>query len=99
MESMLATEGIRLHLEGGFYPSVDPRRAANTLRAFLEKYRTGEVEVLRVSQAAGTAPRGYADLRWMTQVAGTEESVIFTLFVAFTMEETGWTVTEIRVLS
>jgi hypothetical protein len=99
LESMLGVEGIRLHVDGDFYPSVEARRAAMTLRAFLGKYRPGEVEVMRVSQASGTAPRGFADLQWRTQVAGTGESVIFTLFVAFTMEETGWTVTEIRVLS
>jgi hypothetical protein len=99
LERMLVARGIRLHLEGDLYPDVDARRAGTTIRTLLEKYRPGEVEVLRVSESTGPTPRGFADLQWRTQVAGTGESVIFTLFVAFAMEGGGWTVTEIRVLS
>ena len=54
---------------------------------------------MRVSRNAGEEPTGFAELEWRTTVAGTGQSVIFTVFVAYVMEGGAWMVTEIRVLS
>ena len=96
--AMLAPDGIRLHLQGDRHPSVDPGRAVGALKAFLGKYAGGEAELMRVSHISGAVPTGFVDLQWRTQVAGTGEVVIFTLFVAFANTDGAWTVTEIRVL-
>jgi hypothetical protein len=98
LESMLAPEGARLHLQGELYAEVDPRRAVAALRGFLGKYAGGEVEVMRTSRSAGESTRGFAELQWRTQIEGTGESAVFTLFVGFALEEEGWRVTEIRIL-
>jgi hypothetical protein len=98
LESMLVPEGIRLHIQGDLYPSVDVRRAASALRGFLGRYAGGELEVMRVSQSSGEESRGFAELQWRTEIPGTGESVAFTLFVGYAAESGGWTVTEIRVL-
>lgn len=99
LASMLVAQGIRLQLQGDLYPSVDLRRGVEALRAFLGRYPGGEAELMRVSQASGTPGAGFAEFQWRTRVAGTGEGVIFTLFLAFAMEEGTWIVTEIRVLS
>jgi len=99
LESMLVSSGILLHILGDLYPSVPPPRALLALRAFLERYSGGEAELMRASQAAGEETRGFAELQWRTLVAGTGEAVIFTLFLAYAMEEGIWTVTEVRVLT
>ena len=96
--AMLAPDGIRLYLQGDRHPSVDPDRAVGALKAFLGKYAGGEAELMRVSHTAGAVPTGFVDLQWRTQVAGTGEVVIFTLFVAYANNRGAWTVTEIRVL-
>jgi len=98
LEAMLAPGGIRLHIEGDLFPSVDLHRAVGALKAFLEKFDGGEAELMRVSYTPGVVPAGFADLQWRTQVAGTGEAVTFTLFVAFATNDGAWTVTEIRVL-
>jgi hypothetical protein len=96
---MLSPGGIRLDLQGAVYPSVPASRAVGALQSFMERYPGGEVELARVSRAAGESSKGYAEFRWRTLVAGTGEPVIFTLFVAFSSENQAWTVTEIRVFS
>lgn len=98
MESMMVSHGLRLHVQGELFPSVDPRRAAVALRGLLGRYEGGEAELVRVSRSAGQEGRGFADLRWRTRVTGTGEDAIFTLFIAFELQERGWLVNEIRVL-
>lgn len=98
LESMVVPEGIRLHIQGDLYPAVDLKRALAALRGFLGKYAGGELEVMRVSGSSGEEIRGFVELQWRTQIAGTGESAVFTLFVGFALEGGGWMVTEIRVL-
>jgi len=98
LESQLQPGGIRLHIQGESFPSVDLERAVGAIRGFLGRYTGGEAELMRVSESPGAVPMGFADFQWRTQVAGSGEAVIFTLFVAIAMEDGAWTVTEIRVL-
>jgi len=98
LESMMVPDGLRLHVQGELFPSVDLRRAAVALRGLLGRYEGGEVELMRVSRSTGQEGRGFADLQWRTRVAGTGEVAIFTLFIAFELQERGWVVNEIRVL-
>jgi len=99
LESMMVPQGLRLHVQGELFPSVDLRRAAVALRGLLGRYEGGEAELVRVSRSTGQEGRGFADLRWRTRVTGTGEDAIFTLFIAFELQERGWMVNEIRVLS
>ncbi|MGD8361096.1 MAG: hypothetical protein PVJ04_06665 [Gemmatimonadota bacterium] len=98
LESMMVADGIRLHLEGELYPGVDLRKALAAIDGFLEKYAGGEVEVLRVSPSSGEESRGFTELQWRTRILGTGESVVFTVFVGFSLEAGAWKVTEIRIL-
>ena len=95
---MMVPDGIRLHIQGELYPSVDLRKALAAIGGFLEKYAGGEVEVLRVSPSSGEESRGFTELQWRTRILGTGESVVFTVFVGFSLEAGAWKVTEIRVL-
>jgi len=98
LEGMMAPQGIRLHLQGEEHLSIPPRQAGASLLAFLERYEGGEAEVFRVSHVGGDASRAFTEIRWGCRVSGTAEFVTFTLFVAFARTETGWMVTEIRIL-
>jgi hypothetical protein len=98
LESMMVPDGIRLHIQGELYPAVDLRKALAAIDGFLEKYAGGEVEVLRVSSSSGEESRGFTELQWRTRILGTGESVVFTVFVGFSLEGGAWKVTEIRTL-
>lgn len=90
--------GIRLHLPGEEHMLIQPRQAQAALRSFLEKYAGGEARVTRVSPAGGDPGKGFAEVRWRARAQGIGEPVMFTVFVAFSLESEGWRVTEIRVL-
>jgi len=96
-EAMTA-EGIRLHLPGEDHLVIRPHQAQAALRAFLEGYSAGEARVTRVSVTGAGPDKGYAELRWTTGSPGISEPVIFTLFVAYALENESWSLTEIRVL-
>lgn len=98
LESMMAPQGIRLHLQGEEYLSIPPRHARASLMAFQERYEGGEAELFRVSHVGGDASQAFTEIRWECRISGTAEFVTFTLFVAFARTETGWIVTEIRIL-
>jgi hypothetical protein len=98
LESMMVPDGIRLHIQGEIYPAVDLRKALAAIDGFLEKYAGGEVEVLRVSRSSGEEFGGFTELQWRTQILGTGESVVFTVFVGFSLDRGAWKVTEIRTL-
>jgi hypothetical protein len=98
LESRLAPEGIRLHLEGELYPVLDPGRAVRALRNLAARYGGGDLALRRISLSPGGDPGGFADLEWQTRVAGTGETVSFTVFLAYVQREGTWRVTEIRVL-
>jgi hypothetical protein len=90
--------GIRLHLPGEEHMLIQPRQAQAALRSFLERYPGGEARVTRVSLAGGDPRKGFAEVRWRTRAQGIGEPVMFTLFVAFSLESEAWRVTEIRIL-
>ena len=94
----MAPEGIRLHLSGEEHALILPRQARAAIGAFLERYSRGEVQVTRVSIARGDPAKGYSEIRWVTQAPGVTEPQTFTIFVAFSLREEAWQVTEIRVL-
>ena len=98
LESMMVPDGIRLHIQGELHPTVDLRKALAAIGGFLDRYAGGEVEVLRVSPSSGEESRGFTELRWRTQILGTGESVVFAVFVGFSLEAGAWKVTEIRIL-
>jgi len=99
MVPMLTAGGVRLQLIGGQNLLVPPHQAKAAITSFMKRYSGGEAELFRVSQVGGDTPSGFAEFRWACGVSGLRAPVIFTLFVAFSRSETGWTVSEIRVLS
>ena len=98
LEGVMDPRGIRLQLQGEEHRVISPRHARRTLLSFLERYEGGEAEVVRASQTGGDPTRGFAEIRWGCRVSGTSQPVIFTLFVALTRTDSGWMVTEIRIL-
>lgn len=98
LSGSMMDEGIRLHLPEEEHLLIKPRQAGAALSAFLKLYSGGNAEVSSVSYAKGDQRKGYAEIRWMTVSPGVPEPVIFTVFVAFSLEENAWGVTEIRVL-
>lgn len=95
---VMEEDGIRLHLPGEEHVLIRPRQARAALAAFLGRYAGGETEITRVSLAGGDPAKGFAEIRWQTGSPGVTEPVIFTLFVAYSLENENWAVTEIRVL-
>lgn len=98
LRTAMAGDGIRLHLPGEDHVMIRPRQAQAALGTFLEGYSGGEARVSRVSLAEGDLEKGFAEIHWRTASPGVTEPVIFTLFVAFAVENESWDVTEIRVL-
>ena len=97
LSGSMLDEGIRLHLPEEEHLLIKPRQAGAALSAFLKLYADGNAEVTNVSQAKGDQRKGYTEIRWTTASPGVPEPVIFTLFVAFALEDDAWRVTEIRV--
>ena len=95
---VMAGKGIRLRLPGEEHVLIRPRQARAALGAFLERYAGGEAQVTQVSLTGGDPDKGFAEIRWRTGSTGVAEPVIFTLFVAYALENESWAVTEIRVL-
>jgi hypothetical protein len=95
---VLNPAGIRLHLPGEEHMLIQPRQAQAALRAFLSRYPGGDARVTRVSAAGGDSRKGFAEIRWRTRSQGINEAVMFTLFVAFSLDGEVWRVTELRVL-
>jgi hypothetical protein len=95
---IMAEDGIRLHLPGEDHVLIRPRQARAALGAFLDRYSGGEAELTRVSPGVGDPGKGFAEIRWQTGSPGVPEPVILTLFVAFSLVDDRWSVTEIRVL-
>ena len=90
--------GIRLHLPGEEHMLIQPRQAQAALRTFMGRYPGGDARVTRVSLAGGDPRKGFAEIRWRTRAQGMGEPAMFTLFVAYSLEDESWLVTEIRVL-
>ena len=95
---VMVEDGIRLHLPGEDHILIRPRQAQAALGAFLERHIGGEAQVTRVSLAGGDPEKGFAEIRWRTGSPGAADPTIFTLFVAYALENESWAVTEIRVL-
>jgi len=95
---LMAEGGIRLHLPGEEHQLIRPRQAQAALEVFLGQYNPGRVEVNRISPTGEGSEEGFAEIRWITGSPGVAEPVIFTVFVGYGLAESGWAVTEIRVL-
>ncbi len=94
---MMRPAGIRLHLVGEDHLAIQPRQVQAALREFTAQYGGGEMVVSRVAPAGGDPSKGFADLLWLAPAPARGEVVTFTLFVAFTLEEGQWRITEIRI--
>lgn len=90
-------KGIRLNLPDEAHMRIQPRQAQAAIRSFLQRHPGGDARVTRVSLAGGDPHKGFAEIRWRARAQGIGEPVLFTIFVAFSLESGGWRVTEIRV--
>lgn len=98
LRGAMATGGILLHLPGEEHALLRPRQAEAALMTFLERYAPGRTELTRLSPAGEDQDQAFAEIMWETGSTGITEPVIFTLFLAYSLGDEGWTVTEIRVL-
>lgn len=96
---LMVDEGVRLQLEGASHRRLSSRQASAALRDFLRHYEEGEVTVVRAAPVAGSADRGFAEIRWTARVRGTAHRVNRTIFVGFVrVEPDRWMADEVRVL-
>lgn len=94
----LSTSGVRLGLDGMERAAVPARQAAIALRDLRRAYETARAEVVRAAPVAGSPGRGFAELRWTTQTAGTAQSVVRSVYVGLVLEGGTWRIDEIRIL-
>ena len=99
LEKMLRPSGVRLQLQEGQNLQVTPRQAGAAIANFMQRYRGGEAELFRISQLGEDSGSGFVEFRWTCQVSGLQAPVIFSLFIAFDRTDSGWIVTEVRLLS
>lgn len=93
-----ASGGVRLYLVDTSHGALSPRQMAAAVASMLEEHRTEEAEVVRVSDAGGSPPRGFAEVGWRAVRAGTVEALSYTVYVGFVLEGQEWRVTELRVM-
>lgn len=95
---LLATGGIRLHLEGPARSAIPPRHAMAAIRDFLRSYVEGEAIVARVAGVEDSEDRGLVELHWVARVEGTSHAVEHTLFLSMIRADEVWRVEELRLL-
>jgi len=98
LEGHLSPAGVRLQWETRQVGSLGHRHAAASIREYLGSREGVGTRVTRVEEVGGEPPKGYAEIRWESRIQGTSDVLERTVFVAFTSEDGGWRVTELRVL-
>lgn len=96
--SLVASDGVRITLDGRDYHVLTERQAMATIRGLLKKYDGRGFEVTRTSELGGAPTRGISEVAWDAVDRGSGELVRRTLFIAFIMEDGAWRVEELRVL-
>jgi hypothetical protein len=95
---LLVQGQVRLHLDGGVSATLPTRQASAALRDYLRRYQAGQVEVARVSLVEGAGERGFIELRWTAQRAGTSQPLRRTVFLGLRHDGRSWGVDEVRVM-
>ena len=90
--------GVRIQWEARPLGALPPRRAAASIREYLENREAVSTRVSRTGDVGGDPPRGFAEIRWESRIRGMTETVTRTVFVAFVNEDDTWRVAEVRVL-
>ena len=98
MAAVLASGGIRLHLDGPGHAGLSSRQAVATLRDFLRNYDTSEAIVTRAAPVEGSPDRGFAEIRWGARIPGTSQTVYQSLFLGLNRQSGDWRVDEVRLL-
>lgn len=96
--SHLAPARVSLHLEGSVSATLPTRQATAALRSYLRGHHPGEVVVARIARVEGSGDRGFAELHWTTQRAGTSQNLKRTIFLGFRQEGGSWAVDDVRVI-
>jgi hypothetical protein len=95
---LLSGSGIRLQLDGGPHGPLSPRQASVALRDFLRGYQGGGAVVTRAAPVDGSRDRGFAEIRWISRVAGTSQELRRDVFLGMKFEDDRWRVDEVRLL-
>lgn len=96
--ALVTRAGLSLHLDGAPVGPIGPRQAAAVLRSVFEQQETIRLRVASSRIVGGAPERAFGELTWLSHVRGTTIPLRATVFFALIREETGWRVTQIRLL-
>jgi len=95
----LAPSNSRIMLDvGENLGAVQTRHAAAALRALFSERETAHIRPTRVTISGGRPPRGFGELAWTSRSRRMSNPETFTLYVGTIWEDTGWKITELRMV-
>lgn len=96
--TLAAQAGISIEVDGGAVGPLGSRQATAVLRRVLDERETVAIETRMVRTMGRAPPRAFGEITWQSRARGTTIPESVTIFLAFTREETGWRITQIRLL-
>jgi hypothetical protein len=95
--SLVAQAGVSIEIDGGSFGPLGSRQAAAVLRRVLDDRETITLRRGMVRMTGRSPPRAFGEITWQSRARGTTIPESVTIFVAFTREDAGWRITEIRL--
>lgn len=93
-----SSAGITLDLEDGPIGPVGPRQSAAALRRVFDDRETVSIRKDAARLVGEPAARAFAEFEWSVRARGTRIPETLRVFLALVHEETGWRVTQIRLI-
>ena len=90
--------GVLFAFEGREHRDLDRPKLLATVDQVRDGAVGGGVRLLRVVPVAGSPGRAFAELLWEAVMAGTSESVEYTVYLGLVQRADRWWVSEIRLL-
>lgn len=91
-----AKGGIALDIDGKPMGPLGERQVAAVLRKLFEERETLQVRRMVTKIVGGEPTGGFGEISWVMRTRGTTIPERTTVFVAFTLQEQRWRITQIR---
>jgi hypothetical protein len=96
--SAAARSGVAVEIDGDRHGPLNTRQVSAVLRRLFEERETLQVRPGMAKIVEGSPERAFGEVVWTARLRGTTEPQRSTVFLAFTLENARWRITEIRVL-
>lgn len=93
---MVASPGVSIATDGKLVGPLAARQASAVLRKLFDESETISVTLTSRKELPGSPVRAYLELIWQRRARGTTIPERVTVFVALTLQESAWRITDIR---